>query len=168
MPLDEFLAAITRVAPGLIRTDADEVTYDFHVMMRVEIEAALLDGSIAARDLPAVWREHLRANLGLAVPSDREGCLQDAHWSAGLVGSFCTYTVGNIMAAQLFEAACGTSPGVRAALDGGDVGPLSSWLRENVWRHGRRFGRDELLRRATGGTLDLAPYIRHLNQRYVA
>ena len=106
------------------------------------------------------------AGLGLDVPNDREGCLQDAHWSAGLVGSFCTYTVGNIMAAQLFEAACRASPQVGAALEAGDVSPLSSWLRENVWRHGRRFGRDELLRRATGRPLDLAPYIRHLSRRY--
>jgi len=85
VPLDEFLAAITRASPGLIRTDADEVTYDFHVMMRAEIEAGLLDGSRAARQLPGVWREHTRANLGLEVPNDREGCLQDAHWAAGLL-----------------------------------------------------------------------------------
>ena len=126
VPLDEFLAAITRVSPGLIRTDADEVTYDFHIMMRVEIEAALLDGSLATRDLPDVWREQMRANLGLEVSNDREGCLQDAHWAAGLVGSFCTYTIGNIMAAQLFDAACGSSPQIRAGLEEGDVGPLSS------------------------------------------
>ncbi|HJR20204.1 MAG TPA: hypothetical protein VJ822_01185 [Dongiaceae bacterium] len=109
-----------------------------------------------------------RANLGLDVPNDREGCLQDAHWAAGLVGSFCTYTVGNIMTAQLFEPACGASPHVRAALDGGDVGPLSSWLRENVWRHGRRYRRDDLPGRATSRALDLAPYVRHLRQRYLA
>src|SRR4029453_3475895 len=106
-------------------------------MMRVEIEAALLDGSLAPRDLPVAWREQMRANLGLDVRNDREGCLQDAHWSAGLVGSVFTYTVVNIMAAQLFEAARGASPQVSAALEDGDVGPLSSWLRENVWRHGR-------------------------------
>ncbi len=167
VPLDAFLAAITRVSPGLIRTDADEVTYDFHVMMRVEIEAALLDGSLAARDLPEVWREQVRANLGLEVPNDREGCLQDAHWAAGLVGSFCTYTIGNIMAAQLFETACGSSPQIRTALEEGDVGPLSSWLRESVWRHGRRFHRNDLLTQATGSTLKLAPYLRHLSQRYL-
>ena len=167
VPLDGFLAAITRVSPGLIRTDADEVTYDFHVMMRVEIEAALLDGSLAARDLPELWRQQVRANLGLEVPNDRDGCLQDAHWAAGLVGSFCTYTIGNIMAAQLFEVACGSSTGVRAALEQGDVGPLSSWLRDAVWQHGRRYQRDELLGRATGRTLDLAPYVRHLKRRYL-
>jgi carboxypeptidase Taq len=100
------------------------------------------------------------------VPNDREGCLQDAHWAAGLVGSFCAYTIGNIMAAQLFEAACGSSRQIRAALEEGDVGPLSSWLREAVWRHGRRFHRNDLLTRATGSALKLTPYLRHLGQRY--
>lgn len=167
VPLDDFLAAITRVSPSLIRTDADEVTYDFHVMMRVEIEARLLDGTLATRDLPEVWRHHIRENLGLEVLNDREGCLQDAHWAAGLVGSFCTYTIGNIMAAQLFEAACAASLHVRAGLDEGNVGPLSSWLREAVWRHGRRYRRNELLVRATGNTLEPAPYLRHLARRYL-
>ena len=127
-----------------------------------------MTGSLAARDLPEIWREHMCTNLDLEVPSDREGCLQDAHWAAGLVGSFCTYTIGNIMAAQLFETACGASSQVRAGLADGDVGPLSSWLREAVWQHGRRYRRDELLERATGRSLDLAPYIRHLSGRYLA
>src|SRR5262245_2511960 len=167
VPLAEFLAAVTRVEPGLIRTDADEVTYDFHIMMRVEIEAALVKGELAARDVPEVWRQRMRDDLGLEVPSDREGCLQDVHWSTGLVGSFCTYTVGNIMAAQLFETAR-TQPEVSAALEHGDVGPLSSWLRDKVWRHGRRYRRNELLTLATGRALDPAPYLRHLDARYAS
>lgn len=166
VPLGDFLAAIARVSPGFIRTDADEVTYDFHIMMRVEIEAALLDGTLAVRDIPEVWREHMREHLGLDVPSDREGCLQDAHWAAGLVGSFCTYTIGNIMAAQLFDAARRKSPQVGAALEEGDVGPLSVWLKHAVWQHGRRYRRDALLVMATGRRLELAPYIRHLRERY--
>ena len=156
-----------RCRAGLIRTDADEVTYDFHVMMRVEIEAALLDGTLAARDLPArLARAHARQSRPRCAER-REGCLQDAHWAAGLVGSFCTYTIGNIMAAQLFEAACGASSQIRAALEEGDVGPLSSWLREAVWRHGRRFHRNDLLTQATGSKLNLTPYLRHLSQRYL-
>jgi carboxypeptidase Taq len=167
VPMAEFLAAVTRVEPGFIRTDADEVTYDFHVMLRVEIEAALIDGSLAARDVPAAWRARMKETLGLDVPSDREGCLQDAHWAAGLVGSFCTYTVGNIMAAQLFDAARSKAPQVSAALDEGDVGPLSAWLKDAVWRHGRRYRRDEILTLATGRALDPAPYLRHLKDRYM-
>ncbi len=166
VPLADFLAAITRVSPGLIRTDADEVTYDFHVMMRVEIEAALIDGTLAARDLPEVWRAHMRENLGLDVPNDREGCLQDAHWAGGLVGSFCTYTVGNMMAAQLFDAARSRAPNVTAALNDGDIAPLSGWLRDAVWRHGRRYRRDDLLTMATGCKLGTEAYIRHLTERY--
>jgi carboxypeptidase Taq len=166
VPLSDFLSAITRVAPGFIRTDADEVTYDFHIMMRIEIEAALVGGDLVARDVPEVWRQRMREDLGLEVPNDREGCLQDAHWSAGLVGSFCTYTIGNIMAAQLFDAARGTAPDAIDALESGDVGPLSAWLKNAVWRHGRRYGRDELLTMATGRKLDTVPYLRHLAGRY--
>jgi carboxypeptidase Taq len=165
VPMAKFLAAITRVEPGLIRTDADEVTYDFHVMVRVEIEAALIAGDLAAREVPEIWRQRMREYLDLDVPDDRDGCLQDVHWSAGLVGSFCTYTVGNIMAAQLFEAAC-RQPGVGSALERADVAPLSDWLRDKVWRHGRRYRRDEILAAATGRTLDPAPYLRHLARRY--
>lgn len=166
VPMGDFIAAIRRVEPGFIRTDADEVTYDFHVMLRVEIEAALIDGSLAARDVPEVWRQRMRNDLGLEVPSDREGCLQDGHWSAGLVGSFCTYTVGNIMAAQLFDTVRKKEPEAISALERGDVAPLSAWLRNAVWRHGRRYGRDEILVGATGRTLDPAPYLAHLEARY--
>jgi carboxypeptidase Taq len=167
VPLAEFLAAITRVAPGFIRVEADEVTYDFHVMLRVEIEAALMDGSLQARDVPGRWREGMREGLGLEVKNDREGCLQDVHWAAGYVGSFCTYTIGNIMAAQLFETARAQAPDVAPALAQGEIAPLADWLRENVWRHGRRYGRDAILTRATGRKLDPAPYLRHLAARYV-
>jgi len=167
VPMAEFLAAITRVEPGFIRTDADEVTYDFHIMVRVEIEAALVAGTLAARDVPEHWRQHMREELDLEVPNDREGCLQDVHWSAGMVGSFCTYTIGNIMAAQLFETAR-KQPDIAGALDRGDVGPLSAWLRDAVWRHGRRYRRDEILSRATGRTLDPSPYLRHLTARYAS
>jgi carboxypeptidase Taq len=168
VPLQEFLAAITRVEPGFIRVEADEVTYDFHVMLRVEIEAALIDGSLQARDVPERWREAMRDGLGLDVRNDREGCLQDMHWAAGHIGSFCTYTIGNIMAAQLFETARAKAPDVAPALAQGEIAPLADWLRANVWRHGRRYERDEILTRATGRKLDPAPYLRHLAARYAA
>jgi carboxypeptidase Taq len=166
VPLADFLAAVTRAQPSLIRVEADEVTYDFHVMLRVEIEAALIGGELAARDLPEVWRQRIRDDLGLEAPNHREGCLQDMHWASGLVGSFCTYTVGNIMAAQLFDAAQRQSAEIAPALEAGDVGPLSRWLKEAIWRHGRRYGRDELLVMATGRKLDPAPYLAHLTARY--
>ncbi|KAA2241060.1 carboxypeptidase M32 [Salinarimonas soli] len=164
---DAFHAAITHVRPGAIRTDADELTYDLHIMLRVELEARLIAGEIEARDIPEAWNAAMRRDLGVAVASDAMGCLQDIHWSSGMIGSFCTYTIGNVMAAQLFVSAMG-DPGVRDGLEAGDYAPLHHWLRERVWRHGRRFSRDELLVRATGRALDPAPYLAHLAARYGA
>jgi carboxypeptidase Taq len=167
MNADAFHAAVTHVRPGLIRTDADELTYDLHIMLRVELEARLIAGEIGARDVPAAWNEAMRRDLGREVPSDAMGCLQDIHWSSGMIGSFCTYTIGNVMAAQLFEAAK-RDPQVSEGLASGRYGPLHDWLREAVWRHGRRFSREEILARATGRGLDPAPYLAHLSARYGA
>lgn len=162
---DDFAAAMVLVRPGPIRTDADELFYDGHVMLRVRLEASLLAGTLAVPDVPEAWRALSLEELGIAPRSDREGPLQDIHWSAGMFGSFCTYTIGNAMAAQLFEAAAETD-GFAAALARGEYGVLFRWLSERVWRHGRRFTRDELLHRATGRSLDLGPYLRHLSARY--
>jgi carboxypeptidase Taq len=167
MNADAFHAAVTHVRPGLIRTDADELTYDLHIMLRVELEARLIAGEIGARDVPAAWNEAMRRDLGREVPSDAMGCLQDIHWSSGMIGSFCTYTIGNVMAAQLFETAVRDARIVQG-LDSGDYAPLNHWLREAVWRHGRRFTREEILAQATGRGLDPAPYLAHLAARYGA
>ena len=161
-----FYAAVTQPHPGLIRTDADELTYDFHVMLRVDCEAALMDGSLKARDLPAWWAQAMQDNLGIVPPNDAQGCLQDIHWSSGMIGSFCSYTIGNVMAAQLFASARAQLPGLAAALNAGDYTPLQGWLRENIWQHGRRYGRDELLVKATGRRLDAGPYIKYLAEKY--
>jgi carboxypeptidase Taq len=163
---DEFHAAVNVATPSLIRTEADELTYDFHIMLRVDLEAALMAGDIAIRDIPAEWNRRVKAELGLDVPSDREGCLQDIHWSSGMIGSFCTYTIGNIMAAQLFEAAQASDPAIQAGLDTGDYAPLRSWLTEHVCRHGRRFGRQELLVQATGRPLTVTPYLAYLSRKH--
>ena len=163
---DEFYDAVTTVSPGLIRTDADELTYDFHVMLRVELEAAMMAGEIAVADIPEAWNAAMREQLGVTVPGDREGCLQDVHWSSGMIGSFCSYTIGNVMAAQLFAAACAGPGGIAEALERGDCAPLRGWLREAVWRHGRRHTREALLRQATGRGLETAPYIAYLGAKY--
>jgi len=165
---DAFHAAENAATPSLIRTDADELTYDFHIMMRVDLEAAMIAGDIAVADVPAAWNERIQAELGLNVPSDREGCLQDIHWSSGMIGSFCSYTIGNVTAAQLFEAAQSAQPGLRTALAGGDYGPLRTWLTENVCRHGRRFSRQEILARATGRPLTSKPYLAYLSDKHYA
>lgn len=160
-----FHRAVTAVRPGLIRTDADELTYDLHIMLRVEIEADLIAGTLRVQDIPEVWNAVMARDLGLTPPGDADGCLQDIHWSSGMFGSFCTYTIGNVMAAQLFETAMADTR-VSESFAAGDYAPLREWLRLAVWRHGRRFTRDELLARATGRTLEVAPYLRHLTGRY--
>lgn len=162
----DYYRAVTRAEPGFIRVEADELTYDLHIMLRVELETALMDESLAVGDLPAAWADIVRRDLGLVVPDDARGVLQDVHWSSGYVGSFPTYTIGNVMAAQLMESARDGVPGLDDALGRGDYAPLGDFLREAIWRHGRRFLRDELLQRATGRPLDPEPYLRHLQGKY--
>ena len=161
-----FYRAVNHVEPSLIRVEADEVTYNLHIMLRVEIEMALLDGSLSVRELPAAWNDAVGATLGLDVPDDAQGCLQDIHWSTGLFGSFPTYTIGNVMSAQWLEAARAQDPAIAAALERGETEPLRAWLQENVYRHGRRFAPDALLERATGRGLTPEPYLAYLDGKY--
>lgn len=162
---ETFWRGVNRVRPGFIRVEADELTYDFHIMLRVDIEAALIDGSLAVADLPEAWNAKIREYLGLEVPDDRRGVLQDVHWSVGQIGTFCNYTIGNVMAGQLFEAAR-ADVAVSQGLATADYAPLREWMTDHVHRHGRRYPRDEILRRATGRPLDPAPYIAHLTTKY--
>lgn len=162
---EAFYDAVTSVDRSLIRVEADELTYDLHIMVRVELEAALMDGSLEVADLPGAWNEAVRRHVGLTPPNDRLGVLQDVHWSSGMIGSFCTYTIGNVMAAQLYETAV-AELAVSAGIREGDYGALANWLRRHVWAHGRRHGRETILRQATGRGLDPGPYLRHLATRY--
>jgi len=164
---EEFYRGVTRVSPGLTRVESDEMSYDFHIMLRVELEQAMLDGSISVDEVPGAWNAAIKRDLGLDVPDDLQGCLQDIHWSVGYLGSFPTYTIGNITAAQLMETARSTAPDVIASTEAGDYAPLAGWLRENIWQHGRRFSRDELLTRVTGRPLEIAPYLAYLQNRYM-
>jgi carboxypeptidase Taq len=126
----------------------------------------LIAGDLDVGDIPAEWNRRMKDELGLNVPSDREGCLQDIHWSSGMIGSFCTYTIGNIMAAQLFQAATISTPAINEALRSGDYAPLRHWLTEHVCRHGRRFSRQELLVQSTGRPLTVAPYLDYLSKKH--
>lgn len=163
---EAFYRAANRVRRSPIRVEADEVTYNLHIMLRVEIEMALLEGSLAVADLPAAWNAGVREYLEIDPPDDSRGVLQDIHWSTGLIGSFPTYTVGNVMAAQFFAAARRATPGLDTALARGDYAPLRGWLTENVYRHGRAYSPDELLNRATGASLDAGPYLAYLRGKY--
>lgn len=157
----EYWRAVNRLRPDFIRVEADELTYDMHIILRSEIEAALMEGSLSVADLPGAWNEKMRGLLGLEVPDDTRGVLQDVHWSHGYVGSFPTYTLGNIMSSQLFAAATARAE-VAEGLDRGDYAPLHGFLRDNVWRHGRASTPAETLERVTGGPLDTAPYLADL------
>ena len=155
---EAFWRAVNRARPSLIRVEADELTYDAHIMLRTDIEAALIAGDLAPCDVPGAWADAMSSALGLAVPSDREGCLQDVHWSSGDFGSFPTYTLGNVMGAQLFAAAS-AAPGIAEGLGRGDYAPLRRWLGAHVHRFGRSRTPDEILHNATGSGLDPAPYL---------
>lgn len=165
VPLDRFVAAVNRLAPSLIRVEADELTYPFHVLLRYDLEVALIDGSLRPRELPEAWNAGMREALGTQPPDDRRGCLQDVHWSMGAFGYFPTYLLGSMMAAQLWRAAERALPDLDAQLRAGEFAPLLGWLRTNVHEHGARLEPDELLRRATGAPLGADAYLAHLGAK---
>jgi carboxypeptidase Taq len=164
--LDKFLVAINHVAPSLIRIQADEVTYNLHIIIRFELEQALLDDELATADLPDAWYQKYDEMLGVSPSSDAEGCLQDIHWSAGLFGYFPTYTLGNLYAAQLFAKARTDLAALDRSFARGDFGELLAWLRHNVHRHGQRYRPVTLIERATGAKPDHRCLITALKQKY--
>ncbi len=167
VPLDVFHRAINKVERSLIRTDADEVTYNLHVMLRFDLELDLLEGRLEVKDLPDAWRARMKSDLGLEPPDDRDGAMQDVHWYAGLIGGqFQGYTLGNILSAQFFEAATRANPGLPAAIARGEFGVLLGWLREHVYRHGAKFTAAELVERATGRPMTIEPYLAYLEGKY--
>ena len=157
-----------RVERGFIRTEADELTYPAHVILRFRLERALIGGDLAVEGLPAAWAEGMRGLLGITPPDDRRGCLQDIHWHDGAFGYFPSYTLGAMAAAQLMASARAAVPGLDAALGRGDFAPLLGWLRVNVHGQGSRLGFQELMRAATGRPLEAADFMEHLRGRYLA
>jgi carboxypeptidase Taq len=166
--LDQFIRAINVVRPTLIRVEADEVTYSLHVILRFELELALVDGSLDPADLPAAWAAKMQQFLGIAVPDDLHGVLQDIHWSEGIIGYFPTYAIGNVLAAQLWRAVRADIPDLDDQIARGEYGGLSGWLREKIHRHGRTLTPPELIEQAVGGPLDPAPMLEHLTAKYGA
>ncbi len=163
----EFMyRAVNRVQPSLIRVEADEVTYNLHIMLRVEIELGLMDGSIKVNDLPEIWNAKMGEYLGVTPPDDARGVLQDIHWSGGGFGSFPGYTVGNVMSAQFLDAARRDVGALDDSLAAGDYAPLLGWLTENIYRHGRAFSGSELLIRSTGADLTVEPYLNYLRAKF--
>jgi carboxypeptidase Taq len=166
-PLDTFYRAINKVERSLIRVDADEVTYNLHVMVRFDFELALLEGTLAVADLPEAWRARYQADLGIASPGDKDGVLQDVHWFGGVIGgAFQGYTLGNILGAQFYATAMKAHPGIPAEIAHGEFGALHGWLRENIYQHGSKFTAPELIERVTGGPLSIEPYVQYLRAKF--
>jgi carboxypeptidase Taq len=165
--MDTFYRAINKVERSLIRVDADEVTYNLHVMLRFDFEMALLEGALALRDLPEAWHERFQADFGLTAPDDRDGVLQDVHWYGGIIGgSFQGYTLGNILSAQFFAQALQAHPEIPAEMRQGNFATLHGWLVENLYQHGSKYTAPELIQRVTGGPIRIEPYIRYLRNKY--
>ncbi len=163
--LDDFFFAINDVRPSLIRVEADEATYNLHIIVRFELEQALVDGQILVRDLPDAWNEKYEEYLGIQPPDDASGVLQDIHWSAGLFGYFPTYSLGNLFASQFFQQAEQDLGGLAAAFREGRFTPLLNWLREKIHTHGQNYSAGELVERATGRPLDAGPLMEHLHNK---
>jgi carboxypeptidase Taq len=165
VPLDAFHFAVNDVRPSPIRVEADEATYNLHILVRFELEQALLNDDLSVADLPGAWNEKYRQYLGIEPASDAEGVLQDIHWSGGGVGYFPTYALGNLYAAQLFAQADADLGPLDKQFARGEFGPLRGWLREKVHRQGRRYSAAELVRRITGQELSHASLIEQLRAR---
>ena len=167
--LSTFHRAINSVERGLIRVESDEVTYNLHVMIRFDLERAMLEGSLPIAELPEAWNARMESDLGVRPPSDRLGCLQDVHWYCMPVGGgFQGYTLGNLMSAQFFAAAQRALPELDKQIARGDLTPLRDWLTENLYRHGATYLPDELVRRATGAALSPQPFLAYLRAKYGA
>ncbi len=169
VPFDAFFRAINRVDRSLIRIDADEVTYNLHVMIRFDFELALLEGKLAVKDLAQAWRDRYQADLGTASPDDRDGVLQDVHWYAGPIGgAFQGYTLGNILGAQFFDAAVRAHPSIPEEIGRGRFSTLHGWLRENIYQHGSKFTANELVERVAGSPMTIEPYMKYLTGKFGA
>ncbi len=164
--LDDFHAAVNHVEPSLIRVQADEATYNLHIIVRFELEQALLSGTLPPADLPVAWNDTYTETLGVTPKTDAEGCLQDIHWSAGLIGYFPTYTLGNVYAAQLFAKARSDLGGLDDSFARGDFTPLLAWLRDQIHRHGQRDRSVALIEHVTGSRPDHQPLIDSLKLKY--
>ncbi|MCJ7715809.1 MAG: carboxypeptidase M32 [Anaerolineales bacterium] len=166
--LDTFYKGINKVEPSLIRVEADEATYNLHVMLRLELEIALMDGKLQVSDLPSAWNERMEEYLGIVPPNDADGVLQDVHWSAGILGYFPTYSLGNLVSNQLWEKINQDIPKLSSQIQSGDFKELLTWLRENVHQHGSKFKPQVLVNRIVGSDIAPEAYVKYLNDKFGA
>jgi carboxypeptidase Taq len=163
---EDFYRAINKAQPSFIRVEADELTYNFHIILRFELEQAMLNGDLAVADLPTAWNDKMRELIGIIPPTDREGCLQDVHWSRPGFGYFPTYALGNLYAAQFYETAVAREPAIAEEMARGKTDALVAWLRENIHQHGKKFAPGELVRRVTGQPLGHVAFMRYVNAKF--
>jgi carboxypeptidase Taq len=169
VPLVVFHRAINKVARSLIRTDADELTYNLHILLRFDLELKMLEGRLRVADLPEAWQAAMQADLGITALDDRDGCLQDAHWYSGYIGGrFQSYAIGNILSAQFYAAAVKAHPEIPHEIASGEFGTLRTRLRDSLYRHGSKFVPNDLVKRATGAVMNMTPYFDYLREKYSA
>lgn len=164
----EFYRMVNAVSRSLIRVEADEVTYNLHIMLRFELENDLLEGKLAVKDAPAAWNAKMEQYMGIVPPTDTQGILQDVHWSSGLVGYFPTYSLGNFLSVQYWDQAVQDVPAIPAQIEQGNFEPLLTWLRENIHQYGRKYWPQELTRRVTGEQIQTRSFVRYLKNKYTA
>jgi carboxypeptidase Taq len=163
---ESFYRAVNRVEPSFIRVEADEITYNLHIMLRFELENEMLEGKVAVADLPEAWNTKMEESLGIVPSDDLKGVLQDIHWSMGGFGYFPTYTLGTVMSVQFFEQAKSEVPGLIDQISAGDFDGLHSWLTDKIYRHGRKYTPAEIVQRVTGEGLTVAPYMQYITDKY--
>ena len=163
---EQVCAAVNRVSPSFIRVEADQVTYDLHIMLRFDLERRMLEGELALADVPAVWNEEFEKSFGLKVPDHAHGCLQDIHWSAGLIGYFATYSLGNLNGAQLYATALREKPEITGELKSGRYGTLFQWMREKVHHKASALLPQELMKAVTGRPTGIEDHLAMLHAKY--
>lgn len=161
-----FYRAINKVQPSLIRVEADEATYNLHIILRFELEQEIMEGKVALRDLPEAWNARMKEYLGVTVPDAAHGLLQDVHWSSGQIGYFATYSLGNIISCQIWEKVLAAMPDVYNQFERGEFTALREWLRATLHVHGRKFTPTETLQKVVGGPIDVGPYVRYLKGKF--
>lgn len=164
--MEQFYKAVNKVSPSFIRTEADEATYNLHIMLRLELEIALMEGTLAVKDLPEAWNTRMKDYLGVVPPNDTKGVLQDVHWSSGMIGYFPTYALGNLVSVQLWEVIQRQIPDLDSQIANGKFDGLLGWLRENVHKTGAKFEPQEMVQKITGSKINPQPYLRYLTNKY--
>ena len=164
--MEDFYRGINKVEPSLIRVEADEATYNMHIMLRLEIEIGLMEGAIKVKDLPEIWNTRMQEYLGITPPDDAQGVLQDIHWSGGMIGYFPTYALGNLASVQLWDTMLEQHPNVLDEIAQGKFDTILGWMREHVHRYGSKFEPQEIMLKATGSKITPEPYMKYLKTKY--